>query len=90
MRAYILKELIRLTNTDCEIRISFYIKTWSVRISVSTQDFHSCKMSSTLIQTTTSRTYYNTDSVCRNGNNISTLVAYIRSKSDTSFNHKKC
>ena len=27
-------------------------ESWSVRISVSTQDFHSCKMSSTLIPTT--------------------------------------
>ena len=29
-----------------------YRKGWRVRISASTQDFHSCKMSSTLIRAT--------------------------------------
>ena len=59
--------------------------TCSHHLMVRIQDFHSWHTSSILVESTTSGTYYDTDSVCRNGDNISTLVAYIRSKSDTSF-----
>ena len=51
----------------------------SHHLMVRIQDFHSWHTSSILVESTTSRTYYDTDSVCRNGDNISILDAYIAS-----------
>ena len=43
------------------------------------QDFHSWHRGSIPLESTTSGTYYDTDSVCRNGDDISTLDAYTAS-----------